>query len=110
MILVENVYLNRDGSRLRNSSASHYHDMPSTLFNDSAISGSGSSSREADLKNMFVSRKQLVLRVCLILGKSFLMHHSPSYITVSGSATRTVCPVYDEPLLETAKSHPIACI
>ena len=65
MILVENVYLNRDGSRLRNSSASHYHDVPSTLFNDSAISDSGSSSREADLKNIFVSRKLTVGIACV---------------------------------------------
>ena len=57
MILVENIYVNKDGSRLH-----HRQDCTPLLLSDgddstmSPLSSKGASgNREADLKNMFVS-------------------------------------------------------
>lgn len=58
MILVENVYLNQDGSRRRQD-----HAPPSSLsffVNDSHQSPLSTSGREADLKAMFVSSDDLL--------------------------------------------------
>ena len=55
MILVENIYLNGDGTRFRQDHAPP--SLSSTMFGKSTMSTASSfgGNREADLKNMFVS-------------------------------------------------------
>jgi len=59
MILVENIYLNQDGSRRRQD-----HAPPSSLslFVNNSLPSNNSGSREADLKNMFAQLHELYVR------------------------------------------------
>mmetsp|Transcript_30567 Transcript_30567/g.56481 ORF Transcript_30567/g.56481 Transcript_30567/m.56481 type:complete len:364 (+) Transcript_30567:100-1191(+) len=61
MILVENIYLNQDGSRRQQD---HAPPSSSSLFVNNSLSSSlsNSGSREADLKNMFAQLHELYVR------------------------------------------------
>mmetsp|Transcript_22130 Transcript_22130/g.48134 ORF Transcript_22130/g.48134 Transcript_22130/m.48134 type:complete len:341 (-) Transcript_22130:402-1424(-) len=85
MILVENIYLNQDGSRFRQD---HAPPSSSSLSGNTSLPSSprsnGSSSREADLKNMFVSVIIFVYFVCVTVCFTICRTPTSHYTLLTG--------------------------